>query len=672
MAKKDPGQINPGRAASWWSRVDDLLWPDPRITDRVERRADALAEAEVETVLHFGFHERFDFAPYFSLIHGLLLDIAEALHQRGIRFIDHYSCNIVARPRGKQELLKYHSDNRHHVSLHPGPKEAAAMGYDGIHFNDLREIDIGSGEAAYTPYQSEAFCHNNPAFLRMHEGYLRRQFEETPLDGIMADDMRLYAYFRSCGCEHCRDRFRREYGHELPPLEDASFWGDTSGAPTQWGNYDNPAFRDWVHLRYRTTGDHLRMVKRTIGEDKILLTCCSQSGPKVLNSLGLSYESFIDACDWVLMENCGLAADTVRWQEKEPEALLHKSVAWIPGNKAAPALAISYFVYPDGAYLGWALARFWGVSNWASTLLQGPFPDEAAGREESELLLPYNRWEKANCPADPGTDAVDAAVVFARATRDNGWTNGDGEEHWQRVREWAGELGKHSIGYRFVLSRELETEGALRELEVPLILDSCACLSDTECESIIDFVGGGGTAVVAGPLGTHTERGVARGQSGEVSLEQRLRSSQAPQVVWMGDDFITSEVVTRLVSDGAIVPRILARGPQGWAVRLRFHDGKPSLHLLNRYLEGVEHPDIVGRPSTTRVLRSVEAYTSDEPLLVTIDFRGLDPSAWNKAELVSPEIEESRPVGVTVNQDTSAELALDLGGLRIYAMVRTW
>ena len=78
-----------GRTASWWSRIGDLAWPDPRIRDRVRRRADAYAEARVESVIHFGFHCRFDFAPYLGLVHGLLADIAEALHARGIRFLDH-------------------------------------------------------------------------------------------------------------------------------------------------------------------------------------------------------------------------------------------------------------------------------------------------------------------------------------------------------------------------------------------------------------------------------------------------------------------------------------------------------------------------------------------------------------------------------------------------------
>lgn len=645
------------------------MWPDPRITDRLKRRADALAAAEVQTVLHFGFHERFDLAPYFGLIHGLFADIAGALHERGILFIDHYSCNIVARPRGDEELRKYHTDNRHHVSLHPGPRDAASWGYDGFRFDDLRAIDIGTGEAAYTPYQSEAFCHNNPDFLRMHEGYLRRQLEEIPLDGVMADDMCDYSYFRACGCRHCRERFRRESGHELPPLSDAGFWGDTSAHPSRWGNYDNPAFRDWVLLKYRTTADHLAMVKRTIGPDKILLTCCSSSGPRILNSLGLSYESFVGACDWVLMENCGLAADTVAWARKEPEALLHKSIAVLKASGGrTPAVAISYFLFPDGAYLGWAMARFWGVSNWASTLLQGPFEDLEAGKEEAELTGPYNRWEKEHGPEGAGDDVLEAAVVFTRATRDNGWADGHGREHWERARDWGAALADRNMGYRFVLGPELESPQALAALGVPLVLDGCACMSDRQADALRAFLAAGGKAVVSPPLGSHDERGFARA----APLHEELRGGREPTraLVLVRDGEGAAEVLERLVSSSVLVPRVrVIAGPENWAVRIRVNDDRLVIHLLNRGLQGTEHPDIRGRPSTSRVLHRIVGAESTEPLELLVEH----PLAlWRSATLASPELPGRRDVRVTRSGSApgAVRLSIDLRGIRIYAMIR--
>lgn len=679
-----------GRTASWWSRIGDLAWPDPRVRDRVRRRADAYAEAKVETVIHFGFHCRFDFAPYLGLIHGLLADIAEALHARGIAFLDHYSCNVVARPRSREEMELYASGQRHHVAIHPDAFSAPSAGYDGFRFDDLREVDVGTGGPAYSPsYQAELFCHNNPDFLEMHRRYLLRQLADAPLNGVMADDMCDYAWFRGCGCVHCRRRFRDEFGRELPPLADASFWGDTSRHPSLWGNYGNPAFRDWVRLRYRSTADHLALVKKTIGPDRILMTCCSSSGPMVLNSMGLSYESFIGACDWVMLENCGLAADTVRWDEREPEAVLHKSIAALkaaprpdrgaggaPADAAsrggAPALAASYFAFADGAYLGWAIARFWGVDNWATTLLQGPFPDGTVEHDEPELVGDLNRWEERVGLAEPRVDLLDAALAFLRSSRDNGWKDEAGRDHWTRTRAWAEAFTRRSLGYRFVLAGEIANGQPPEGLRVPLVLDGCAHLCDAECAAVEAFLGTGGTAVVAPPLGTHDDRGFPR----ERSLLDRLRATVAAAAA-ASDRLIivergtAAERLERLVAAGTVVPRITTiSGPAAWAARLRIHGGRPVLHLMNRDLAGVEHPTLEGRPPKTRVLHRIEAGLAREPLVLDVELAGTGCDAWSAAELLTPEQPSPRVVRVEPRGASAARLAIDLTGLRLYAMVR--
>jgi hypothetical protein len=655
-----------GRTASWWSRIGDLAWPDPRVRDRIRQRADEYAEARIQTVIHFGYHCRFDFAPYFGLIHGLLADIAEELHARGIRFLDHYSCNVVARPRSRAELELYHTGQRHHVAIHPDAFSAPSAGYDGFRFDDLREIDVGTGEPAYsTSYQAELFCHNNPEFLEMHRRYLLRQLAEAPLDGVMADDMCDYAWFRACGCAHCRRRFREEFGRKLPPLDDAGFWGDTARHPTRWGAYENPAFRDWVRLRYRGPADHLAMVKRTIGPDRILLTCCSSSGPTALNSLGLSYESFIDACDWVMLENCGLAADTAAWMPREPEAMLHRSIAGLkPGGTASgtPALAASYFAFADGAHLGWAIARFWGVDNWATTLLQGPFPDGTAEHDEPELVGGLNRWEEQEALPGPGLDVPDLVIAFLRASRDNGWTDASGRDHWDLARAWAEACNHRNLGYRFLLTAELSTGSLPPDPRVPLVLDGCSHLSDTDGAALASFLADGGTLVVAPPLGTHDERGVRR----DAPLADRLRG----RLIVAGDG-PAAERIDRLLAAGVLTPRLRrVSGPAGWAVRMRIHGGLPVLHLMNRELSGIEHRTLEGRPPKTRVLHRIEARTARDPLVIDVDLAGTGYAPWRGASLGSPELAAPRTVGLEQRDAGTMRLTIHLSGLRMYAIVR--
>ncbi len=420
-----------------------------------------------------------------------------------------------------------------------------------------------------------------------------------------------------------------------------------------------------MRLRYRGPADHLAMVKQTIGPDRTLLTCCSSSGPTALNSLGLSYESFIEACDWVMLENCGLAADTAAWMPREPEAMLHRSIAGLKSGSAAagtPALAASYFAFADGAHLGWAVARFWGVDNWATTLLQGPFPDGTVEHDEPELVGGLNRWEEREALPGPGLDVPDLVIAFLRASRDNGWADAAGRDHWDLARTWAEACNHRNLGYRLLLSAELSAGGLRPDPRVPLVLDGCSHLSDADGTALAAFLDGGGTLIVAPPLGTHDERGVRR----DVPLADRLQG----RLIVAGDG-AAAERIVRLLAAGTLIPRLrLVSGPTGWAVRLRIHGGLPVLHLMNRELRGIEHPTLEGRPPKTRVLHRIEARAAQEPLVIDVDLTGTACAAWRGASLGSPELAVPRAVGLENRGDGAARLTIDLSGLRMYAVVR--
>jgi hypothetical protein len=420
-----------------------------------------------------------------------------------------------------------------------------------------------------------------------------------------------------------------------------------------------------VRLRYRGPADHLAMVKRTIGPDRILLTCCSCSGPTRLNSMGLSYESFIDSCDWVMLENCGLTADTATWVPREPEAMLHRSVAALkPGG--APALAASYFAFADGAYLGWAIARFWGVDNWATTLLQGPFPDGSVEHDEPELVGDLNRWEEREALHGPGIDVPDLVIAFLRASRDNGWEDESGRDHWDLARAWAEACNHRNLGYRFLLGAELSAGAPRPDPRVPLVLDGCAHLSDADGAAFAAFLDAGGTLVVAPPLGTHDERGSPRG----TPLADRLRTA-SPRLI-VADTAPADERLERLIAAGVVTPRLrVVSGPAGWAIRLRIHEGTPVLHFMNRELAGIEHPTLEGRPPKTKVLHRIEARPAGEPLVIDVDLAGTGCAAWREASLGSPELTAPRAVGLEQRGAGAVRLAVDLGGLRMYAVVGT-
>ena len=269
----------PYRTASWWCTLEDLLWPQKKIVDRIRYRAEAFANAGIDTAINFGFHVRFDFSNYFGQLHGYLANVCEELHSYNIRFMDHYSCNHIERPRGEAEFRKLHKNHRHHILLFHDPVAADYAQYEGHFYKDICQVSFLDGSRGYAKqYQLETFCHNNPGFLDMHRKYLLRLLNDVPVDGVEVDDMCDYAGPLVCGCIHCRERFKRDYGHDIPGLGDAGFWGDTKETNEfLWGNYENPVFRDWLRMRADSVADHLRMVKEVV-KDKPLMTCCSSSG----------------------------------------------------------------------------------------------------------------------------------------------------------------------------------------------------------------------------------------------------------------------------------------------------------------------------------------------------------------------------------------------------------
>ena len=180
----------PHRVARWWIDLEDLQWSQKSVRDKIKRRAEAFAEAKIDTAINGGCHIRFDFSNYFGQLHGYLANVCEELHKHGIKYIDHYSCNHVQRPRDEEEFHKLHRNHRHHVLLFHDPIAAKHAQYEGHRFQDICEVDVRDGSRGYAAqYQMEAFCHNNPGFLDMHVKYLKRLLAEVPIDAIEVDDM---------------------------------------------------------------------------------------------------------------------------------------------------------------------------------------------------------------------------------------------------------------------------------------------------------------------------------------------------------------------------------------------------------------------------------------------------------------------------------------------------
>ena len=87
----------PKRLINWWLTWEDLNWPNIDISEKIKRRAEKAAEANVTTAVLFGAHFRWDYLPYFTILHDYLATVAEELGKYGIELIDHHSVNLIHR-----------------------------------------------------------------------------------------------------------------------------------------------------------------------------------------------------------------------------------------------------------------------------------------------------------------------------------------------------------------------------------------------------------------------------------------------------------------------------------------------------------------------------------------------------------------------------------------------
>jgi len=653
----------PVRVASWWCDIEDLFWPQKKIVDRIKHRAEAFAKAKIDTTINFGFHIRFDFSNYFGQLNSYYANVCEELHKYDIKFIDHYSCNHVERPRGEAEFRKLHKGQRHHVLLFHDPIAAQYAQYEGHLFNDICEVDLRDDRRGYAAqYQMEAFCHNNPGFLDMHKKYLLRLMKEVPFDGIEVDDMCDYAGLTTCGCSYCRDRFRRDYGHEIPAFSDKGFFGDTSKAMLQWGNYENPVFRDWIRMKFDSVADHVKMIKGIVG-NKPLMSCCSSTGPIILNAIALSLETLAPHLDFFMLENVGLNIKCTDWVRMDAEALQQKDIAQKRGN--APAMALSYTVYEKGGYLGWSLSRFWGVANWSSTLTHRLEEDPTDAMEIEDIICPYNNWEIKNSPLNyrTGRDFVEVRLVSSSFCRDNGWRRADGLEQWDKVKAWSASLVKNNIGYRFLRSSELSDAVALCNEETPLILDSLGCVSDSQFNSIKTYLSKGRIAWLSLPFGTHDEKGFKR----LVPLSEELVKSKYKNLVLINTDTTTDPLV-KLIQKGIFQPVLKqVSGDSGWAARIRFHEDKPVIHFMNTAMTAIPHPTIKDVPGIP-ILKDIDSKIEDNNLTYEINTRKI---MLSQLSILSPELNgEIHNADVRSMKNGYSTVNVNLSGIKVYAVAQ--
>ena len=483
------------RFVSWWIEWADLDWPDADNLDRIRRRADRMAECSASAAIVFGTHFRWDWLPYFEIVHDYLATVADELHRRGLKLYDHHSVNLVHRYDTRREMRDVILHSRPHLPFSPSREAAAAWRYNGSLLNDWRMIDTTTLKPLYFPqYAAEGFCHRNPDFIAAYCRYVEKLIADTAIDGISTDDTKHYMHFRSCACPVCRRALMERAGIDLPPASDAGFWG----------NWDNPAWRDWIDLRFESTAIFQKAVRDVLPENFPMMSCGGNSAGGNAPSSGSDAVHFLKGCNVQHLELCGNTPpykhDPGTWNRPIITHFANASYDAAAAERAgARCVCVGFGFVEATANIIWAVNKAMGANCWFSTL------KGRLGLPASELaklpddISPAGRafgFEKRH-PELFGTRLIrQLGVFFSRETRDHtlfgSLTAGHSQDFSQTLQLVAGA----GIGAGTVLEIPENTD----EYRL-LVLPGVARLTERETVRVRNFAAAGGKVLINGPSG---------------------------------------------------------------------------------------------------------------------------------------------------------------------------
>lgn len=406
------------RIATWWLSLEDLDFPNAKTLEKNRRRAKEYADANVTTVYLFGAHFRFDFIHRLDSLHGLIKNIADECHRYGMEVVDHHSVNLIHRYRTEEERKFIMKNSGPHLPLCPSFEEAENWEFGGHRLNDVRMISTVTGKPLWHPqYQGEGFCHRNPEFIDMYIQYAKKLIEETGIDGLEADDSLYYMHYQACGCKYCREELKKRSGIDLPPAEDKSFWG----------NYDNPAWRDWIDLRFEAAGNFMEKLRDALPKDFLLMYCGSRSASGIQNGSSADVRQFLRGANYVSIE---LSGNTPPYKHDPHTINFPVSDAIVNGShhlaaareKGTRCYGISFGFTEATANVCWAVNKMAGADCLFCTLkARLGLPDEILQTlpEEGALVKKAYTFEKNHKELFAGEACAQLAVYFSYETRNH-------------------------------------------------------------------------------------------------------------------------------------------------------------------------------------------------------------------------------------------------------------
>ena len=133
------------RLTFWFIRWADLNWPNHDSMERIKRKAEKYARANITTAVIYGCHFRWDYMPYFTILHDYLAAVSSELAKYGIELMDHHSVNLVHRYDTPEQMRHVMRHSNVHIPFSPSREMAAAWEYQGKKLNSWRMTDVRTG-----------------------------------------------------------------------------------------------------------------------------------------------------------------------------------------------------------------------------------------------------------------------------------------------------------------------------------------------------------------------------------------------------------------------------------------------------------------------------------------------------------------------------------------------
>lgn len=484
----------PKRLINWWLTWEDLNWPSVDIQEKIKRRAEAAAQANVTTAVLFGAHFRWDYLPYFTLLHDHIAATCEELHKYGIELYDRHSINLIHRYDTREQMRHVMLHSGPHIPFSPSREAAATWEYKGKRLNDWRMIDVRSRDVLHYPqYASEGFCYRNPEFLDAYCDYARQLIADTGIDGLAAEDPVHYMYFKSCACPHCRAELKRRTGIDLPKIDNREFWG----------NWDNPAWREWVELRFESGKKFFQKLMPQLPKDFPVTTCGANSAAATVTALASDASRFVaGGSNYVHMEMSGNTPpyknDPVTVNSTVASRMVafshHQAVAREGGVRA---FSTGYGFTEPSANIIWAVNKLLDTDCCFSTLkARLGLPERILKTlpDEPEIIKKPYTFEKEHPQLFIGEQLAQAGVFFSYETRNNtlfgSLTNGYAKDYAETLRILSGAgIAVHTL---------LHLPEDARDYPV-IVLSGVARMTGEEQAQLEAYLAKGGKVLVCGP-----------------------------------------------------------------------------------------------------------------------------------------------------------------------------